>query len=716
MSKFSLLLTSFIVIISLRGLLILADCTHNSQTHTLSDSKRQTFFKIDCNRVNFNYINDYLLHRLKHSTFYKSRAAEDYEFNNYNEYNYNEVFKLEVCVKNSAIPILETKISNSSDIIKFELFNMKISMIVPTFFHGWMALEELKINHNEIKEIDNGVFVSLESLKILNLRRNSIEKMAEYVFSGNTKLTTVDLSENKLVTLPENLFRDQTKLFFVDISKNLLINVDDVFTTQPITFLYLSQNNIQKVNLTKFLYRFLREMDFSNNSIETFELHRTSNVEKLDLSNNKILFIDAEVHSLLNISNNSISTLHQLNFGSSLKILDVSYNNLTSLNSDMLEDYTGLTSFFLHHNKIQSIAINSFNKFENVRTLDLSFNEIKKIPFGLFNNLKNLENLNFADNNMVLDFHTLSMLFNLTTLNLRNNKVLNFDEKIILNSMRKLTEITLGHYTSNCSELSGLVRELQRNQINIVPGNTTNSSNVLGISCEEHLDLGETDIFFKRGNTQSNTSLKMDLNNSTLIKYLNVVGRKTQNIENTLMPLLTFNFSETNFYKHMQRFVNLTNDTLKEANEFFQRGFLNTSFVKYFNSFTHNLTNNNFPHLNQNRDASIELLLKKIESTFKNLTVKIQVPFAIPSQNVTTDNEIVGEHAVPSSLVSLVKENNDYSTKSIENNLIVNNLLLLTVLFCLLGMLWKKFNYIFKRPKNNVNSNNVREQLQLIET
>ncbi|KAL1497047.1 hypothetical protein ABEB36_008074 [Hypothenemus hampei] len=690
MKVFTVIFT--VALVSLKKTIVIAECSRSES----NENRRRIYSQYYVNVITFD------------CTSYNFTENDIYPY-----VGYPNSYELELYLTKSPIPILKPFNEKGAIFKKLKLSYTNTSEVIPGFFGNLSILTELEISHNQIKQIDSETFLSLKLLEILNLSRNSIEKLPEYVFSGNPSLTTLDLSENKLITLPENLFRYQTKLFFVKISKNLLINVDDVFTTQPTEHLNLSQNNIQKVNLSKLLNRSLHKMDFSNNYIETFELHKTSNVETLDVSNNKIVFIDAEVHLLLNISNNSISTLYQLNFGNSLKILDVSSNNLTSLNSDMLEDYTGLTSFFLHHNKIQSIATNSFKKLENLYTLDLSFNELKKINFGLFNNnnLRNLYSLNLADNNMVLDFHTLMTLSQLKTLNLRNNKVLNFDEKIILNSMRKLTEITLGHYTFNCNELNRLVRELQQTQINIVPGNTTNSSNVLGISCEEHLDLGETDIFFKRGNTQSNTSLKMDLNNSTLIKYLNVVGRKTQNIENTLMPLLTFNFSETNFYKHMKRFVNLTNDTLKEANEFFQRGFLNTSFVKYFNSFTHNLTNNNFPHLNQNRDASIELLLKKIESTFKNLTVKIQVPFAIPSQNVTTDNEIVGEHAVPSSLASLVKENNDHSTKRIENNLIAINILLPIVLFCLLGILWKNFSYIFKRQKYN-----PREQLQLVET
>ncbi|KAL1497051.1 hypothetical protein ABEB36_008078 [Hypothenemus hampei] len=253
--------------------------------------------------------------------------------------------------------------------------------------------------------------------------------------------------------------------------------------------------------------------------------------------------LNAEVHSLLNIDDNSISTLRDVSFGNILTILDISYNNLISLNADSLENNSSLSSIFLHHNKIQSIAINSFNQLENVRTLDLSFNELKNLLLGLFSLLNYLENLNVSDNIVDCDFDSLTTSPHLITLNLKNNKVLNFDGKIILKLMKNLTEIKLGYYISNCSALSGLVRKLYRNQINIIPGNTTNSINVFESPCEEHSD-----------------------------------------------------FEENNRY--------------------------------------------------------------------------IQVPFAIPSQNVTTDKEIVGEHAVPSSLVSLVKENNDHSTKSIENNLI----------------------------------------------
>lgn len=130
-------------------------------------------------------------------------------------------------------------------------------------------------------------------------------------------------------------------------------------------------------------------MNFSNNEIsEIYCLENISNVEVLDLSNNKIVLCERFYDCMARFIN--------------LKSLNISSNNLANYD----------------------VNLDIFAELKILEELSLAGNEFKSIKFGFFSFLKNLKFLDLSDNKMEhLNPEIFYSLEKLTTLDLRNNPI-----------------------------------------------------------------------------------------------------------------------------------------------------------------------------------------------------------------------------------------------------------------------------------------------------
>ncbi|CAG4928972.1 unnamed protein product [Colias eurytheme] len=103
--------------------------------------------------------------------------------------------------------------------------------------------------------------------------------------------------------------------------------------------------------------------------------------------------------------------------------LDLSWNNLTSVNATPILQSSTLTALYLNNNKITEIAIDAL-QLPQLKRLDLSNNYLEAIQKDTFQNIHNLEYLNLANNKFhslsELSFHHLS---NLNEIILDNNNL-----------------------------------------------------------------------------------------------------------------------------------------------------------------------------------------------------------------------------------------------------------------------------------------------------
>jgi len=149
-------------------------------------------------------------------------------------------------------------------------------------FNGLTKLTHLYIRSNEISEIMPGTFVKMSSLEYLQLDHNRLENLDSDLFSGLVNLKYIHLEYNRLQYLHPDTFLGLPKLQRLYLYNNpgLQIPTDRHFiNSHPLSQLYISGCNINSV------------------SVETFA--NVSALELLDLSINNLRTVDINILKVL---------------------------------------------------------------------------------------------------------------------------------------------------------------------------------------------------------------------------------------------------------------------------------------------------------------------------------------------------------------------------------------------------------------------------------
>merc|ERR1711974_371471 len=116
------------------------------------------------------------------------------------------------------------------------------------------TLTKLNLCHNELTELPENIFVTLQHLKHLDLSFNRLKKLHEFTFRGLDSLETLKLGNNKLTTLPDNLFVDQHSLLKLLLRANQLVRLPEklLATTVELVWFHLDNNRLEVIPKSMF--------------------------------------------------------------------------------------------------------------------------------------------------------------------------------------------------------------------------------------------------------------------------------------------------------------------------------------------------------------------------------------------------------------------------------------------------------------------------------
>ena len=169
------------------------------------------------------------------------------------------------------------------------------------------------------------------SLVQLNASRNYISVIDEEAFLGQSKLQTVDLSSKSLVIIEPNTFIYNPSLETLSLSSNQYLRLPDeapFLVSQCFSVLKLSDCNLYNLPPATF--------------------QKLPNLQ------------------VLNISHNQIETLNSLQSVGGLRLLDVSHNYLTDLQSDIFTGLPELTHLNVSHNSLSTLNMTVMTQLVNV--------------------------------------------------------------------------------------------------------------------------------------------------------------------------------------------------------------------------------------------------------------------------------------------------------------------------------------------------------------
>lgn len=314
------------------------------------------------------------------------------------------------------------------------------------------------------------------SLTHINFSRNNMD-LKSFPTDILHKLQHLDLSRNNI---------DSGKLFPVLLGKlETLVSIN--FSANPLTTIpnYLQHFNLQSIDfsycqISKFhgpvmLQGFprLEILSFRGNPMRSVTDLASKSLIFLDLSHCKLTHLQANVVENLpnlihlNLAHNSRLSLTrrsgEIVHSESLKILDLSYCNMESIEISGFPNLTGinlrgnlikslkhadfssndaLENIDLSLNAIAYIAPDAFYEVTMLKHLDISFNMIRHVARHTFENNKQLTTINLS-RNFLAGFSRLSSS-SLTHLNVSWCEVLTIDEDA-LNDLPELIDLDLSN-------------------------------------------------------------------------------------------------------------------------------------------------------------------------------------------------------------------------------------------------------------------------------
>ena len=170
------------------------------------------------------------LSSLSSGIFYAGRKVKALYFAN------NGIFFIEASVFENLTAITHLDLSHNylstipekafSGLIQLNTIDLgynKIKILTKDVFlqpKGTFFLKELRLNHNEMKELDDDLFSHLFHMDALDLEDNVLEVLPDYIFQKNSRLRDLKLSMNHFRTVPSNALRSAKVLEILDLSSN----------------------------------------------------------------------------------------------------------------------------------------------------------------------------------------------------------------------------------------------------------------------------------------------------------------------------------------------------------------------------------------------------------------------------------------------------------------------------------------------------------------
>uniref|UniRef100_A0AAQ5Z0Z5 VWFC domain-containing protein n=1 Tax=Amphiprion ocellaris TaxID=80972 RepID=A0AAQ5Z0Z5_AMPOC len=233
------------------------------------------------------------------------------------------------------------------------------------------TLQELKINENQLREIDDNSFQDLSSLVILELEGNLLSEgnTDPLAFNPLIQLSYLRLGRNHFRTVPQGLPRSLLELY---LENNLIEEISETVFNQTV--------NLNLVSLRH------NKLDESRIAPMAWINHR--HLESIDLSHNELYLVPSYLpRSLVHLVlvGNNIERIPGYVFAHmdpGLEYLYLSYNKLDGEGIEpesFFGSYDSMVELCLDNNQLLSVP-SGINAMTNLHFLRLNNNKIRSIP------------------------------------------------------------------------------------------------------------------------------------------------------------------------------------------------------------------------------------------------------------------------------------------------------------------------------------------------
>uniref|UniRef100_A0A1I8MPZ4 LRRCT domain-containing protein n=1 Tax=Musca domestica TaxID=7370 RepID=A0A1I8MPZ4_MUSDO len=313
----------------------------------------------------------------------------------------------------SNLPSLTAKSLNLPNLRMLDLSLNRLEHLPKYAFQGLPQLRVLSLSYNRLRSLDDTVFIGSYRLELLHLQENQLMQLDERCFLPLSELRNLNLQANKLSSISDNLFSNNSKLEQLDLSRNTIRSI------APGAF------EVQKS---------LEYLDLSSNALNdmSISLANLLSLKDIDLSYNQITHINTEVIASwrqvveIRLSNNLITELKRGTFRNLLKLqyLDLSSNEISHVEAGALKNLPELQEFVLADNKLAELKDHVFEDLPNLLASHFQYNNLRFISSESFFNSPSMVFLNLSNNHFrTMESIGLRTMRNLEVLDLSTNAV-----------------------------------------------------------------------------------------------------------------------------------------------------------------------------------------------------------------------------------------------------------------------------------------------------
>nr|AVK72307.1 slit2 protein [Isodiametra pulchra] len=340
--------------------------------------------------------------------------------------SFKRIAKIDIC--NNRIETIDAHaLSGLRFLTSLSMYSNRIQDLPSGVFSGLTSLNILLLNANKIKCIRKETFAHLSNLRLLSLFGNEIQALHPATFSTLNNRTSFHLGDNPLICdcnlgwiknvdsreaslatclspsrVSGRKLRDMTRSDFTCIDGEEARTAEagecKVDLPCPERCSCLADGTVSCRNadfdaIPRDIPRYTTTLDLYGNNIQEVK--------------EEGLFVNLKKLRKIDLSHNNIESIQPNSFEGAefLESLVLSGNKLSDIDPGVFKNMRHLERLELRENSFRCIRNDSFSAISNLRMLDLGQNGIKTIDKNAFNGLNNLQTLNLLENHLVCNCH-----------------------------------------------------------------------------------------------------------------------------------------------------------------------------------------------------------------------------------------------------------------------------------------------------------------------
>ncbi|KAH8410818.1 hypothetical protein KR222_011218 [Zaprionus bogoriensis] len=321
-----------------------------------------------------------------------------------------------VSLRGNRIAALPAAGSKSLQLPNLRMLDLSQNRIEQLTRHGFQAAPELRVlslAQNQLRQLEDTTFIGIQRLELLHLQENQLSEADERALLPLAELRNLNLQSNRLESITDNFFSNNSRLEQLDLSRNVIRSISPTaFDNQrALEYLDLSGNGLLDISVGLGNLHSLRDVDLSYNQISRIHsdvINAWRNVVEIRLSNN--LIVELQQGTFRNLPK--------------LQYLDLSSNEIANVQPGALKALPELQEFVLADNKLVELKDHVFEELPNLLATHFQYNKLRYISPESFHRANAVVFLNLSNNHFRnMDNTGLRSMRNLEVLDLSTNGV-----------------------------------------------------------------------------------------------------------------------------------------------------------------------------------------------------------------------------------------------------------------------------------------------------